>query len=502
MMASRMGEIVMELLVVALAALLVLAVVCGAVLLTRGRADRERLGAQAAEIAQERGRAEAAQHEAAQSLAAQAAAETRLAEAQRLIATLQEERHEAVARRDAALAAESETARMLAVMRERLADGEARIADFERVKEEGLKAMQAAALQTTQLLSSKLLEDHKRENAEAKKQGEELVRQTTEQLFQRFEHVSQAVAQLKGQVGANGQQLDTVWRALTSPAGSGYFAEIGLANTLSSFGLLEGRDYILQHTTEDAATGRRLRPDAVVFLPGDSALVIDSKASKALVEIAQAEGGEQEEAAYQNLARTMNQHLKALAEKDYRSAIAAAWREAGRGSEIARILSVMYLPNEGALEKLHRADPDFVAKAAKREIIPVGPAGLAGLIGFASVEISLIRQIENQKEIVRSAELLLESLTIALGHAASVGRNVRSAADAYEKFARSVNGRLLGRGRKLTELGLRPGKALPGNLPTYHLQMLDSVIDGEAEDLTEPGPTALEAAILVKRGGD
>ena len=49
-----------------------------------------------------------------------------------------------------------------------------------------------------------------------------------------------------------------------------------------------------------------------------------------------------------------------------------------------RILSVMYLPNEGALEKLQRADPDFVAKAAKREIIPVGPAGLAGLIGFAS----------------------------------------------------------------------------------------------------------------------
>jgi DNA recombination protein RmuC len=482
-----------------LAALLAIAVVFCAVLLTRRRADRDGLAAQAGEIERERARAESAQQEAAQGLAAKASAETRLAEAQRLAALIQAERDDAVARRDAALAAEREAASMLAVMRQRLIDGEARIADFERLKEQTLKEMQAAALEATQLLSSKLLEDHKRENAEAKQQGEELVKQTTEQLFQRFEHVSEAVAQLKGQVGANGQQLDTVWRALTSPGGSGYYAEIGLANTLSSFGLVVGRDFVLQHTTEDAVTGRRLRPDAVVFLPGDSALVIDSKASKALVEIAQAEGTDQEEAAYQNLARTMNQHLKALADKDYRSAIAAAWREAGRGGDIARILSVMYLPNEGALEKLHRADRDFVAKAARREIIPVGPAGLAGLIGFASVEISLIRQIENQQEIVRSTELLLESLTVALGSATAVGRNLSAAAKAYDSFARSVNGRLLGRSRRLTELGLRPGKALPDNLPIFHLQKLDSVIEGEAEDLTEPSPAMLEPAILIRR---
>ncbi len=62
---------------------------------------------------------------------------------------------------------------------------------------------------------------------------------------------------------------------------------------------------------------------------------------------------------------------------------------------------------------------------------------------------------------------------------------------------------MLGRGRKLTELGLRPGKALPDNLPIFHLQNLDSVIDGEVEDLSEPaGKAAPEAAILVARAGD
>jgi DNA recombination protein RmuC len=247
-------------------------------------------------------------------------------------------------------------------------------------------------------------------------------------------------------------------------------------------------------------TGRRLRPDAIVFLPGDSVMVIDCKASKFLVEIAQAVGAEAEAAAQQNLARTMNQHLKALAEKDYRNAVATDSRNSGRGNEISRILSVMYLPNEGTLERLHLADPDFVVKAAKHQIVPVGPAGLAGFIGFASVEISLIRQIENQQEIVRGTEMLLDNLTTALSYAAAVGRGIKGAAEAYDRFSRSVNGRLLGRSRKLAELGLRPGKPMPGNLPSYRVELLDSVIDGESEEVSEPAPP--EIAVLVKQAGE
>jgi DNA recombination protein RmuC len=476
-----------------LAALLAVAVVALAVVATRNRGKRELLAAQAREIGEERARSEAARSEATQRLGDKIGAEARLTELQRQTAVLTGERDAAAGARDAALAAEATALRELAVMRQRLGD-------FERLKEESLKSAQAAVLETAQALSSKLLADHKRENEEAKKAGEALVRQTTEQLFQRFEHVTHAVAQLKGEVGVSGQQLDTLWRALTSPGGSGYFAEIGLANTLKSFGLVEGRDYLLQHTTEDAATGRRLRPDAVVFLPGDSVMVIDCKASKFLVEIAQAVDAEAEAAARQNLARTMNQHLKALAEKDYRSAVAASFREAGRGDEITRILSVMYLPNEGTLERLHLADPEFVVKAARHQIIPVGPAGLAGFIGFASVEISLIRQIENQQEIVRGTEMLLDNLATALAHAASVGKGIKGAAEAYDRFSRSVNGRLLGRSRKLAELGLRPGKPMPGNLPSYRVDVLESIIEGDAEDVSEPA--SAEIAVLIKRAGD
>src|SRR5882672_3982216 len=228
----------MDFTIVTLAALLAIAAVVLAVLATRSRSERERLAAQAREIDEARAQAESARSEATQRLADKVAAESRLAELQRLLAALTTERNDALAARDAALAAESTAAREVAVMRQQLGD-------FERLKAESLQSNQAAVLETAQLVSSKLLADHKRENEEAKKTGEALVRQTTEQLYQRFEQVTQAVAQLKGEVGVSGQQLDTLWRALTSPGGSGYFAELGLANTLKSFGLVEGRDYIL-----------------------------------------------------------------------------------------------------------------------------------------------------------------------------------------------------------------------------------------------------------------
>ena len=389
-------------------------------------------------------------------------------------------------------AARSAAERDAAVLRQQATEGERRIADFERLRAESLQAAQAAVLATAQQLSSKLLEDHKRENAEAKQAAEERVREASAALTKQVDEIAKAVQQLHGQVQEKGAALDTLWRALSSPGGAGQAAEIGLANTLASFGLEQGRDYLLQHTTEDE-DGRRLRPDAVVFLPGNSALVIDCKASKFLIDIARAEGTAGEEEAYRNLARTMNQHLRALAEKDYRSAILAAWRQSGRGGEMARVLSVMYLANEAALEKVSRADPEFSRKARERDIIPAGPAGLHCAISLASVEINLLRQVENQGKIVDGTRALLDGMTVMLGHAASLGRGIKAAADSFAKLTASVNQRLLPRARSLSRLGIQPGKPLPANLPAYsvHAQEGELLIEGDADPIDSETTPAL-----------
>jgi DNA recombination protein RmuC len=378
--------------------------------------------------------------------------------------------------------------RELAAARQRLAEGERRFAEFERLRGESLQAAQAAVLATAQQVSSKLLEDHKRETSEAKKEAEERMRQASAELVKQMSEIARTVQQLHGQVQEKGAAIDTLARALSSPGGAGQLAEIGLANTLKSFGLEPERDFILQFTTQDSETGRRLRPDALVFLPGNAVLVIDCKASKFVLDIAESESAAQDEA-YRNLARSMNQHLRALAEKDYEKAVRDGWRQAGRGEEIARIFSVMYLPNEAVLEKIARADGEFIRKAQEKGIIPAGPAALHSLISIASAEIKVLRQIENQNRIVELTQQLLESLSATLGHAAAVGRSIKSAADSFAKLTGSVNQRLLPRARKLAQLGLQPRRDLPANLPGYsvHAQE-DALIEGEAEVVDEEAP--------------
>ncbi len=157
------------------------------------------------------------------------------------------------------------------------------VADWEKTRDEFLKSTQASVLATAQQISSKLLEDHKRETAEAKADAERQIKQTTETLRTEVQQVTDGMAQLKGQVADKAKALDIVWRALSSPGGAGYFAEIGLANTLKSFGLMQERDFLLQATVQDEHS--RKRPDAIVFLPGDAVLVIDSKATKYLIDL-------------------------------------------------------------------------------------------------------------------------------------------------------------------------------------------------------------------------
>jgi DNA recombination protein RmuC len=400
--------------------------------------------------------------------------------------------------RDRAAAAEGRLALSqadAAVAQARLEDLQRVLGQGDRLREDMTNAAKAAALEAATVLSSKLIDDHKRETAEAKKEAEERGRQASEHLVKQVEEIAKSLASLSGQVDEKGRTLDTVVRSLSSPGGAGQMAEISLANTLKGFGLEAGRDYALQPTTTDALTGQRLRPDALVFLPDNGVVIIDCKASKFLLAIAEAEGGPDEAAAYASLARTMNQHLRALDDKNYRGAIEAAWHDAGRVGTIGRVISLMYLPNEAAIEKLGRADPAFFPRAREAQIIPAGPVGLHCVLSLAATEITKERQIENQLRILDEAQRLLEGITLALSHVASVGKGIRTAADAFAKLAGSVNQRLLPRARRLAALGVPAGKGLPGNLPAYTVmsQEGDQLIEGEAEEVPPPAPPRLVA---------
>ncbi|MBX6367148.1 MAG: DNA recombination protein RmuC [Rhodospirillales bacterium] len=480
-----------------LGTLLAVAVALLAFVFARLRAAPERLEAEriAAEAMREelrrdleieRARAAAAQEAATAAHGDKREAEARLAKAEETIAALVAERDRAVEAREAAERERAEALRREAIAAEALRGIEAQLRDFEKIKADFLNITQATTLDVAQKLSSQLIENHKRESEAAKAEAEARVKQSTEQLTARVEQLTSVLNQLQGRVEADSKALNTMLRALASPTGAGQHAEIWLANTLRGFDLEEGRDYVLQFSTQDADSGARLRPDAIVFLPHDTIFVIDSKASKHFLAIGEAEDAEAEKAAYQRLAQTMRGHLRALASKDYSGAVREECRRLGRGA--ARLQTFMCLPNDAALEKLRHADPELRELAIKLDIVLAGPAVISCALHIARSQITAARQLENQQAIADAAKALLDGLSIVLGHALAVGKGIKSAADHYAKFSSSMNRTLLGRARRLEAYGIRPGKPLPPPLPAYHVNMAESLIEGEAEEVVEDRP--------------
>jgi DNA recombination protein RmuC len=439
----------------------------------------------AEELERERAIAVAATAKAEQRIEEKTQAEIRLEEARGRLGVLECEAREALRVRDDALERLRVAESQAALRQQEVVEIKKRMDDWEATKAESLQAAKAAVLATASELSSKLLEDHKRESGEAKKDAEERVRKTTEMLLSQVQELTKTVAALNMQVDQNRGTMDTVWKALSCPGGVGHFAEIGLENTLKSFGLEKGRDFVIQYAVE----GKGLRPDAVVFLPGSTVLVIDSKASKFLLELAEAEGAADEEESYRNFGRTMNQHLKSMADKNYKAEILTAYREAGRCGDIKRIMTVMYLPNEGAVDKLLRADGEFVRKATRLEMTIAGPSALTCLIGFARIEIDLAKQGENHERIIQGTQALLDSIGIVIEHTQRVGKGLKSATEGYVKLTSSINSRLLPRVQGLLAHGVRPQRhrEIPKNLPSFQMIQLESGewIEAEAEDIVK-----------------
>lgn len=354
-----------------------------------------------------------------------------------------------------------------------------RMQDWEKTKEESLKSAKEAMFTT----------------------GSDLFRKEAEALHQKtsenFQAVVQSVASLNDRVSKNVHTVDTLWRTLASPGTAGNFTEFGLENTFKRYGLEPGRDFVTQHSVAGENSGTKLRPDAVVFLPGNNLLVIDCKASKFFLELAEVEGTPQEAERLEQLKRTMQEHLKSLASKGYREAVKDYYNITGRKEKPGHILTIMFVQSEAAIEKIYKADPTFRQKAEEQEIILSGPTGLAGLMSFARYDITNERQLKNQETIMEEIGKLLSSLETVVGHALKVGKGLESAAGHYEKFARSINSNLLPKARRINNLGvaLPSNKQLPVNMPIYHVFADTSpVIEGEAQDVAEENTPALELA--------
>lgn len=350
------------------------------------------------------------------------------------------------------------------------------IEDWQKQKQELIEASKAAALKSLGDMSSKLLNDHKSEAESVRKLGEKNLSDISRNLQDHFKELIGRVREFEGRLGDQESSLSTLKRVLSEPLKMGAAAEVILENHLKDWGLKEHQDFLLQHSF-DTSSGR-LRPDAVICLPDDYVVVVDSKSSGVLHDLAQAEGDdsevreEDETLLYDNLKTAMRKHLRDLSGKEYLTAVERGIKLQRRSFRPKQIMVLMWVPSEGVLERIGRADSEFFLAASEKNIFVVGPSGLYSAIRIAAVKISEQKQNQNQALIIKETEILLQYITTALDHAASVGRAIRRTKNAYDKLAASVNGRLLPKAQHIVELGVnRPQGSFGKSLPSQNSDM-------------------------------
>lgn len=365
---------------------------------------------------------------------------------------------------------------------QKVESAELRLREHEQLKTQFEQYAKSAALETGNQLSSKLLEDHLRAREETHSQFKQFTQLATEQLTAKQQELAATLGRVQGQVNDSREQLSLLVRAMQNPIGAGAEGEIIMGNILQQHGFTPGQDYELQ--VHLAGEEGNLRPDCVIYLPHQHAIIVDAKASQHIFALFRTEGTPEFDAAFRDIQSTMRQHAKALGGKTYRESLAKLKNR--HDQPITRTTLVMFVPNDEVVTRLMHKDPNLMQYLREHDIVLAGPVTLSGIFLTSRALIQEARQLDAQAEITALTSELMADLITTLGYAEDVMKGVRSSATAYDKFAASMNRGVMARLKRLAAKGVRPAKnkQLPGALPRYEITRQDEILQGEAEEVS------------------
>lgn len=231
-----------------------------------------------------------------------------------------------------------------------------------------------------------------------------------------------------------------------APKARGRWGERALQNVLEQCGLSEHTDFVTEHSI-DTEEGR-LRPDAIVRIPGNKQLVIDAKVSLNAYQAAFEANDDAERARNLDLhAKSMRGHVQALGTKAYQSQF-----------EDAPDYVVMFVPGEHFVAAALEHDPELWDFAFRNKVLLATPTNL---VAIARTVAQVWRQdglAREAQEIGRMGAELYERLRVAADHLKGMGAGLDRAVRKYNDFVGSFERNVLSSGKRLAEKGIEIGK--------------------------------------------
>jgi DNA recombination protein RmuC len=250
-------------------------------------------------------------------------------------------------------------------------------------------------------------------------------------------HLSAAQKELR-------EAADGLTRSLRSPNARGRWGELQLRRIAELAGLTHQLDFIEKPTIE-TESGARQAPDLIVTLPGQATIVIDAKVpidGYLSASDARTDADRQHHLAAH--ARQVRDHMRALGSKEY-------WRQFGTSPEFV----VMFLPLEPLLPAALEEDATLLDQAASLRVIPATPLTLLALLKAVALGWRQEQVARNAEQIQQIGNELYERLATMVGHLEAVGRNIKQAADSYDRFVGSLEQKVLPGARRFKELGVQ-----------------------------------------------
>lgn len=392
------------------------------------------------------------------------------------------------------------------------AERDAREGDFKQAivdlarAEERLKAQEEAKAAMSAEFSQaagQALEDAQRrflERADARfRQSEESAGQNLKALLQpvseRLQRYEEGVAKVEaerrdafgnltgliesmrvGQEKVSSEAAKLVNSLRNAPKARGRWGEQQLKNVLETCGLAEHTDFQTEVSVA-GDDGGRLRPDAVIRVPGGRNLVIDAKVSLNAYQDAFAAVDEDERArGLAAHAAAMRAHVNGLGAKAY-------WTQFDDAPDYV----IMFVPGEHFVSAALEHDPTLWDFAFEKKVLLATPTNL---VAIARTVAGVWRQEKMAKEARQIGALgkeLYDRLAKAMGDLKTVGAGLNTAVRNYNQFVSSMNSRALVTAGKLKNMNIDPGTREIEDLPQVELLAGHAGADDDAQ----PGPALI-----------
>ena len=237
----------------------------------------------------------------------------------------------------------------------------------------------------------------------------------------------------------------------------GGWGEMILERVLERSGLKKGSEYETQFVTQNI-NGQSIRPDAVIFLPEQKNIIIDSKVSLSAYEqyINTDDAGIKVIALKSHLV-SVKTHIKLLAEKNYYSGTGLSSPE----------FTLMFIPIESGFALSVQEDISLFEYAWDKKIVLVSPSTLLATLRTIASVWKNENQTRNAIEIAQKAGDMYDKFVAFTEDMDNIGKAIERADDAYDKAMNKLSagkGNLIQKAKNLQKLGINSSKNLSPKL--------------------------------------